>query len=210
MSSRPLTLRGMRDKMRKRQVKDMNYEELLREDIITRTSPWQGNILKIEEMTVTLPNGGNAPREVARHPGAVCVIPMTDEGDILVERQWRMGYGGVTLEIPAGKLDGADEDPFAAAKRELREETGAVAAHWSYLGEYYGSPAILDEKVHMYAAWGLTFGETDPDEDEFLTVQRIPLGALVDMALNGELPDGKTQAAVMRLHLMQERGLMTI
>ncbi len=185
-------------------------ENSLRETPLTRATPWRGHIFEVEEMTVELPNGATAPREVVRHPGAVCVIPMTDEGDILVERQWRTGYGGVTLEIPAGKLDSRTEDPQSAAERELREETGARAAHWQYLGEYYGSPAILDEKIYMYAAWGLTFGETDPDEDEFLTVEKIPLGTLVDMVLRGEIPDGKTEVAVLRLYHMQERGLMTI
>ncbi len=188
----------------------MKENETLRETVLSRKTPWQGHIMKVEEMTVSLPNGHEAPREVVRHPGAVCVIPMTDDGCILVERQWRTGYGGVTLEIPAGKLDGRDEDPLDAAKRELREETGATAANWEYLGEYYGSPAILDEKIHMYAAWGLTFGNTDPDEDEFLSVERIPLGILVDMVLRGEIPDGKTEVATLRLHLMQERSIMPL
>ncbi len=188
----------------------MNEKDMLRETPVSRVTPWTGHIMKVEEMTVTLPNGETAPREVVRHPGAVSVIPMTDDGSILVERQWRTGYGGVTLEIPAGKLDSRGEDPLDAAKRELREETGATAKHWQYLGEYYGSPAILDEKIHMYAAWGLTFGETNPDEDEFLTVERIPLGKLVDMVLAGEIPDGKTQVAILRLYLTQERSIMPL
>ncbi len=187
-----------------------DFEKELREEIATRVTPWQGHIMKVEEMTVLLPNGDTAPREVVRHPGAVCVIPMTDEGDILVERQWRTGYGGVTLEIPAGKLDSRAEDPLDAAKRELREETGAVASNWLDMGDYYGSPAILDERIRMYSAWGLTFGDTDLDQDEFLAVERIPLGTLVDMVLRGEIPDGKTQAAVLRLYNMQERSLMKI
>ncbi len=186
----------------------MEYnEKQLRETPVARTTPWEGHIMKVEEMTVQLSNGAEAPREVVRHPGAVCVIPMTDDGHILVEKQWRTGYGGILLEIPAGKLDGRDEDPLLAAQRELREETGAVAAHWLDLGEYYGSPAILDERIEMYAAWGLTFGETDPDEGEFLSVERVPLGELVDLVLAGKIPDGKTQVAVLRLYLMQERGI---
>ncbi len=188
----------------------MEDKSTLREEILSRVTPWEGHIMKVEELAVKLTNGAEAPREVVRHPGAVCVIPMTDDGCILVERQWRTGYGGVTLEIPAGKLDSRDENPLDAAKRELREETGAVAAHWQDMGEYYGSPAILDEKIHMYAAWGLTFGETDPDEDEFLTVERVPLGKLVDMVLRGEIPDGKTQVAVLRLYLTQERSIMPL
>ncbi len=188
----------------------MNEKETLRETIVTRTTPWQGHIFKVEEMTVTLPNGATAPREVIRHPGAVCVIPMTDDGDILVVRQWRTGYEGITLEIPAGKLDSATEDFMEAAKRELREETGAVAAHWLDMGDYYGSPAILDEKIRMYAAWGLTFGDTDPDDGEFLNIERIPLGTLVDMVLRGEIPDGKSAVAILRLYLTQERSIMPL
>ena len=108
------------------------------------------------------------------------------------------------IEIPAGKLDTPDEDHTEAALRELREETGARCQKLTYLGEYYGSPAILDEKIYMYMAEGLDFGETDLDEDEFLEVVKIPLADMVEMTLQGKIKDGKTQIAVLRAAMMRK------
>ena len=102
------------------------------------------------------------------------------------------------LEIPAGKLDFKGEIPLDAVKRELREETGAVSTKLTYLGKFYPSPAILDECIHMYMAEELSFGDTDFDEDEFIEVVKIPLDTLVSMVIKGEIPDAKTQAAVMK------------
>jgi ADP-ribose pyrophosphatase len=104
----------------------------------------------------------------------------------------------MVLEIPAGKLDAPDEDPTEAALRELREETGASCEKLTYLGPLYTTPALIDEVIHMYMAEGLTFGETDLDEDEFIEVERIPLDELVDRICHGEVPDSKTQACVLR------------
>ena len=102
------------------------------------------------------------------------------------------------LEIPAGKLDSTDEDHVEAALRELREETGAHCERLTDLGLYRSTPAILDEKIDLYLAEGLTFGEMDLDEDEFLAVERIPLSTLLDMVMNGEITDGKTQVAILK------------
>ena len=102
------------------------------------------------------------------------------------------------LEIPAGKLDSPDEDPTEAALRELREETGARCGMLTYLGPLYTTPALIDEVIHMYLAEQLTFGETDFDEDEFIEPIRIPLDELVESICRGEVPDSKTQAAVLR------------
>ena len=111
----------------------------------------------------------------------------------------------VLTEIPAGKLDRIDEDPREAALRELREETGAVCERLTHLGVYLGSPAILNERIDLYLAEGLTFGEQDLDEDEFLHTVRIPLDELVDQAMQGALPDGKTQLAVLRVRELLRR-----
>ncbi len=164
-----------------------------------------GNIIKVQLDTVELPNGKPAKREVVRHNGAVCIIPLTDKNEVILERQYRYAQGDVILEIPAGKLDGKDEDPLLAAKRELREETGAIAGKMTYLGLYIGSPAVLDEKVYMYLAEDLTFGECERDEDEFLSIEKIPLDEIVEKVLSGEVPDGKTQAAVLRAYLMKNK-----
>jgi ADP-ribose pyrophosphatase len=122
---------------------------------------------------------------------------MTREGEVICVKQYRYAVGRLMLEIPAGKLDSKDEDPLEAAKRELREETGAVSGKMTYLGVFYSSPAILDEKIHMYLAEELEYGETDFDEDEFIEIVKIPLSELVDMIQAGEVPDGKTQAAII-------------
>ena len=142
-------------------------------------------------------------REYIKHVGAVCIIPITDEGEVICVKQYRYAVGQVLLEIPAGKLDSADEDPRDAALRELREETGAICGRLTPLGLYLGSPALIGEKIQMYLAEDLTFGDVDPDEDEFLEICRIPLPKIVEMVLRCEIPDGKTQAAVLRAAAMR-------
>ena len=108
-------------------------------------------------------------------------------------------------EIPAGKLDSPDEDHVEAALRELREETGAHCKKLTHLGLFRSTPAILNEKIDLYLAEGLTFGETDPDEDEFLETVRIPLSTLVDQVLQGEITDGKTQVAILQVNELLRR-----
>lgn len=159
---------------------------------------FEGKILHVYKDTIKLPNEKEAFREYIKHIGAVCVIPVTNEGNVILVKQYRYAVERELLEIPAGKLDYADEDPLDAAIRELKEETGATAEKVIPLGLYLGSPAILSEKIHMYLATGLTLGETCPDEDEFLEICEIPLEKAVKMVLCGEIPDGKTQTAIMR------------
>ena len=103
--------------------------------------------------------------------------------------------------IPVIKI----ENPDDAVRRELREETGASSEKITFLGLYYGSPALLNEKIYMYLAEDLSFGDSSPDEDEFLEVIRIPLKKMVDMVLNGEIEDGKTQSAVLRAQAILDR-----
>ena len=160
---------------------------------------FDGTVVHLYKDEVELSNGVRSTREYIRHIGAVCVLPLTDEGEVVLERQFRYPYGKVLVEIPAGKLDARDEDPREAAARELREETGARARELIPLGEYYGSPAILDERIHMFLARGLTFGERDLDEDEYLEVFRMPLDQAVEEVLSGNIPDGKTQVAILRV-----------
>lgn len=159
---------------------------------------FDGTVLHLYRDEIYLPDGREAYREYCRHIGAVCVVPVTDKGEIICVRQYRYPVANVMLEIPAGKLDFKTENPYGAAMRELREETGATCQRLTYMGKYYSSPAILDECIHMYMAEGLSFGDTDLDEDEFIETVRIPIDELVGMIMRGEIPDGKTQAAVMR------------
>ena len=168
---------------------------------------YDGNILHLYKDEITLPDGKPAYREYNRHVGAVCVIPLTDAGEVICVRQYRYPVAEVLLEIPAGKLDYKGEDPESAARRELREETGATCRELIYLGKYLGSPAILDECIHMYLAKELEFGDTDFDDDEFLETVKIPLDELVDMIMRGEVPDGKTQIAALRAYKMIKDGM---
>ena len=179
--------------------------EALEEKTLSSRNIFDGKVLHVRLDEISLPNGGVGIREYCHHNGAVCVIPVTDEKEVICVRQYRYAMREPLLEIPAGKLDTPDEDPTKAALRELREETGAICSKLTYLGLYYGSPAILDEKIHVYLAEGLSFGETEFDEDEFIEIVRIPLDRLVDMTLDGSIKDGKTQAAILRAAIMLDR-----
>lgn len=171
--------------------------ELL-EKQISSEEIYRGKILNVVKDEVLLPNGKRSHREYCRHIGAVCVIPLLEDGSVIMERQYRYAAGRVLLEIPAGKLDTSDEEPLSAAVRELREETGAVAGKYTYLGKMLGSPAILSERVYMYLAEELHFESTSPDDDEFIEIEKIPLERLYEMVMSGEIEDSKTQIAVLK------------
>lgn len=142
---------------------------------------------------------------MVEHPGGVTVAALTDENELMFVRQFRYPYSEVILEIPAGKLE-KGEDPFEAGKRELREETGAIAENYIDIGKFYPTPGYCGEIIHMYAATGLTFTSLDLDEDEFLAPERIPLEKAVQMVLDNEIRDGKTQAAVLKVAELRRRG----
>lgn len=181
---------------------DSNLQEIQ----VSSETIYDGNVLHVREDMVELPNKNLASRELIRHIGAVCVIPVTDDGRVIVERQFRYPVNRVILEIPAGKLDSADEDRLEAAKRELREETGMTAEKWTDIGEYLPAPAYSDERITMYLATGLHSGEQDLDDDEFLEVFRVPLKELVDDVMAGKISDGKTQIAVLKAwEIMKEK-----
>ena len=180
-------------------------DEHLIETCAASKSVFEGKILHVFVDDINLPNGERGFREYIKHIGAVAVLPLTDDGKVICVRQYRYAVGEVTLEIPAGKLDAPDEDSVKAALRELREETGARCKSLEYLGRYFASPAILDEKINLYLARGLEFGETDPDDDEFIDVVQIPLAEMVDRVMAGEILDGKTQLAVMKVNELLHR-----
>jgi len=171
----------------------------LTEKQIKREEIYDGAVLHVVKDTIELPNGKQGIREFCLHVGAVCILPLLPDGSVIMERQFRYAHNRVFFEIPAGKLDSKDEDPLEAAKRELREETGATAGKITFLGELDTSPALLDEKIHMYLAEDLTFGDRDLDDDEFLDVERVPLADLYQMVMKGEIKDAKTQIAVLKV-----------
>ena len=175
----------------------------LEEKQISREEIYDGDVIKVVRDTVILPNGKQAPREVCLHIGAVCIIPLLSDGCVLMERQFRYPHNKVILEIPAGKLNYAGEDTLEAAKRELREETGAIAKNYTDLGDMIPSPAILSEKIRMYLAEDISFTECELDEDEFLDVEKIPLDELYKMVMSGEITDAKTQIAILKVKALK-------
>lgn len=172
--------------------------ERLKETTTSSELIFDGKILHLYRDDISLPNGEPAEREVIRHIGAVCVIPVTDDGYAVMERQYRYPVAEVILEIPAGKLDSRDEDHELAARRELEEETGYHAKEMIPLGKFYPACAYSDEAIWMYLAKGLTKGERHLDKDEFLDVELIPLKDLAQQVLDGKIPDAKTQIAVLK------------
>lgn len=177
----------------------------LSERFIKREEIYKGAVLDVVKDTVELPDGKEAFREVCLHVGAVCVIPYLPDGRVIMERQYRYAHGRVFWEIPAGKLNFKEENPLEAAKRELREETGAVAKSYTFLGAIVPSVAILSERIYMYLAEDLSFGERELDEDEFLDVEFVPLDKLYEMVISGEIEDAKTQIAVLKLRDILEK-----
>ena len=170
----------------------------LRETTITSQEIFDGRILHVLRDTVRLPDASESFRELIRHIGAVCIIPVTEDGKVYVERQYRYPVDTVITEIPAGKLDSIEEDRLEAAKRELREETGLTADEWINLGDSYSAAAYCDEKITMFLARGLHKGEQALDKGEFLNVVLVPLEELVQEVMEGKIPDGKTQIAILK------------
>ncbi len=166
---------------------------------------FDGKVLHLYRDIVTLPDGNDAVREYCKHNGGVCVLPLTDNDEVICVRQYRYAHRQLTLEIPAGKLEAKDTDIKEAALRELKEETGATCKKLIYLGKMYPSPALLSEVIYMYLATELEFGTNSLDDDEFLECERIPLSRLVDMACNDEILDAKTQIAALRVWKMLKK-----
>lgn len=163
----------------------------LEEQVLTEDVAWTGRIFNVDRLQVKLPDGRMAIRDVVRHPGAVAVVALTEEGQICLVRQYRTTLGRVTVEIPAGKL-APGEDPLACAERELKEETGFTAQKMAYLTTIATSAGFADELIHIYMATGLKLAESSPDADEFINVDLVDVGELVDAVLDGHIEDAKT------------------
>ena len=168
----------------------------LRETVVSRMVVARGLAISYERLLVELPGGASAQRDVIRHPGGCGVVAVDANGDVYLVRQHRVAIDKVTLEIPAGKLD-AGELPLDCAMRELREETGVTASEIREIACIYTTPGFCDEALHIFLATGLSRGDSDPDEGEFVEAVRMPLAQLADMAMRGEIQDSKTVFGIL-------------
>ena len=166
---------------------------------------YEGKIIDLCKDDVLLPDGNTAIREVVKHHGGVTVAAVTDKNEIYLVNQFRYPNNHVLTETPAGKLE-KGEEPFEAVKRELKEEVGVEAENYYFLGTFNPTPAYCSEIIYLYAATGLKEGEQHLDEDEFLSVEKIPIEEAVRKVLDGEITDGKTQALVLKTFMLIQDG----
>ena len=159
---------------------------------------YKGRIISVYADKVSLPGGGEAARETARHPGAAVIVPLLDEKTVLLEWQFRYPLGRHLWELPAGKLD-AGEEPRAAAARELLEETGYRARRWEHLLTAETSPGFCDERAHIYLARDLEYEGHPGEEGEFVEVEAVSLRRAEEMINNGEITDAKTIIGLWRI-----------
>jgi ADP-ribose pyrophosphatase len=174
----------------------MDYEE----KTVSVKHIYKGNIIDVDLVTVTLPDGRTTTRDIVRHPGASVIIPLNEKGEIYMVKQYRKPLEAVSLEIPAGKLD-PGEDPLDCARRELMEETGLKARNIIYLTSIHSTPGFSDEVLHMYVAVGLVEGKSCADADEFISTEKHKVEDLSDMILSGKITDAKSIIGI----LMAER-----
>ncbi len=179
----------------------------IKEKCVSKSTVYSGLIVNVRLDKAELINGKQVPREVVEHPGGVGIIPIDENGDVTMVRQFRYPFGRELLEIPAGKME-QGEEPLQCAVRELSEETGYMADEMIYLGETYPSPGFCEEILHIYMARGLHSGQMHLDEDEFLKVEKMSVDKLVGMIMNNEIADGKTVIAVLKAkaYLQEERS----
>ena len=177
----------------------------LTEQLISRREIYHGRIIAVQVDTVSLPNGNTSTREVVRHPGGVGILALDDEGCAVLVEQYRYVFDRTLLEIPAGKRD-AGEVPEVCGRRELEEECGLIAGRLELLATLYPTPAYCDERIWIFTAGALTAGHTHPDEDEFITVEWVPLAEAERMVLAGEIEDAKTQIAILKYTALRRKG----
>ena len=183
---------------------DVCDDPALDEHIIDSRRVFEGGFLKVDAVDLTVANGNPKVHEVVRHPGAVGIIALDEDGRVLLVRQYRTALERVTIEIPAGKLE-PGEDPLESARRELEEETGYAAAELRYLAPIAVAAGYSDEILHLYMATGLTAGQAHPDDDEFVASEWVDLDVLVVSVLDGRIEDSKTMIAALLCDAIRRR-----
>ena len=168
----------------------------LEEKLVSGAEVYSGDLLHVQRDVVRLPDGSTGTREYIRHPGAAVVVPILDDGRVLLERQFRWPHRRVFIELPAGKVD-KGESALEAAKRELLEETGYTATGWKRLGVIHTSVAYTDEGIEIFVARGLAKGGRKLDKGEFLEIFDVPLEEALAMVADGRITDAKTVAALL-------------
>ena len=165
---------------------------------------YTGRVVILNLDRVTLPNGREVELEIIRHPGAAAVVPLKDDGTVVLVRQFRHATGGFIYEIPAGKLH-PGEDPLDCAARELEEEIGYRAGSFELLTSIFTAPGFADEVIHIYKGTGLTRGTQRLEQDEVLEVIEMPLEKALALIRDGTIRDGKTIVGLQCTYLQQNR-----
>ncbi|MDO4563562.1 MAG: NUDIX hydrolase [Clostridia bacterium] len=175
------------------------------EKTLSKDYKFKGEVVNLRVDTVKTPGGNSATREIVEHPGGVAIVAITDEGNIVMERQYRRPFDDILYEVPAGKLN-YGEDPKECGMRELEEETGYKAKSFESLGFIYPSPGFSNETLHLYVAKGLYQGEMHRDKDEYLDVEEAPLQELVDQIIAGTISDAKTVVSLLKVNELIRRN----
>lgn len=175
------------------------------EVVLGREPIYEGRVVRLYLETVQLPDGRTAQREVIRHSGAVAMVPLHDDGQVTLVRQYRLPAGQQLLEVPAGTLE-PGEDPLACAVRELQEEVDLRPGRLTPLGGVFVAPGYTSEFIHLYLAMDLTPSSLEGDADEFVEAVRMPLNEALAMIERGEIQDAKTMTALLLVARRLDRG----
>lgn len=178
---------------------------ILNETQLSSKVLFEGHVFSTRLDQARIGDGSIRPREVVVHPGGVSVVVLTPDNQVLMVRQFRYAPQEVLLELPAGKLE-PGEDPFEAAKREQKEETGTTADDYLYLGDIYPTPAYDTEVIRIWACWAKTWGAQRLDDGELLEVERVPLAEAERMVLANQIPDAKTQIGILKAAALVRAG----